>query len=91
MATKLQTLSYLSGFSHEMPILKTISISEQDQRPKDSGLRGHQLSPRIAARMSFWPESINSADKDLEAVLKEKMELKEEVVCLMEEVEVMKL
>ena len=76
-----------------MPILKTsvtLSMSEQDQRPKDSRPWEQQLSPWIAARMSFWPEAISSADKDLKTVLKEKMELKEEVMCLMEEVEVMK-
>lgn len=87
---KLQTLKHLSEFSHEIPSLKT-SATEQDQRPKDSRPWEYQLSPKIAARMSFWLEAISSSDDNLKTILKEKMELKEEVMCLMDEVEVLKV
>ena len=84
-----------------MPTLKTdvaLSTSERDHRTKgirshDQPIRSHDqpISPRAAARMSFWPEAVSSADEDLKAVLKEKMALKEEVMCLMDEVEVLKV
>lgn len=86
----LETLKHLSEFSHEIPSLKT-SATEQDQRPKDSRPWEYQLSPKIAARMSFWLEAISSSDDNLKTILKEKMELKEEVMCLMDEVEVLKV
>lgn len=90
----LEALNYLSEVSRTFPILKTgvvLSTSEQEQKINGKKLLLDQLSPRVASRMSFWPEAVSNADEDLKMVLKEKMELKEEVMCLMDEVEVLKL